>query len=383
MSSSPAEIRAPKKDNVAMSVCKGIAIILMVAGHAEGPELLTNFIYTFHMPLFFIAAGYFFSEKYLADPWSFVRKRFGGLYVPFVKWSVIYLLLHNVWHAFGILNETYGNWTGGVTHPYSLHEALSRLLKIVFTMSGYDEFMAGAFWFFRGLLVAGIAYLVLYKIIEGKTRLGPVGIVVTIMIVAVGFNAFRFANGLSIPGIPNGGLRETWGMFFFAAGVLFRRYEHLFARRWWLLLLSFLAILWSGKMHFCGMNNSGHFKNLLTLPLTGAVGFLMTFWAAGYISAAGGWLSRMLAYIGNNTLDILLLHIPAFKIVSLWKIHYYDLDFLQIGSHMVIHENNTDFFWVMYTIAGVAIPLALMAVWRRYATLPKSVGRLVSGRSTA
>lgn len=42
-----------------ISICKGIAIILMVVGHVEAPELLTNFIYTFHMPLFFIAAGYF------------------------------------------------------------------------------------------------------------------------------------------------------------------------------------------------------------------------------------------------------------------------------------------------------------------------------------
>ena len=51
-------IMARKRDTV-LSVSKGIAIILMVAGHAEAPELVTNFIYTFHMPLFFMAAGYF------------------------------------------------------------------------------------------------------------------------------------------------------------------------------------------------------------------------------------------------------------------------------------------------------------------------------------
>lgn len=349
-----------------MSVCKGIAIILMVIGHAEAPELLTNFIYTFHMPLFFIAAGYFFSEKYLADPWSFVRRRFAGLYIPFVKWSIVYLVLHNFWHALGILNETYGNWTGGVTHPYSWHEAMNRLLKIFFTMSGYDEFMAGAFWFFRGLLVAGIAYLVIHKLLEGRfTRLSGTGIVLAIMGMALAFNAFRFANGLSIPGIPNGGLRETWGLFFFASGVLFRRYEHLFLRHWGLLLLSFIFILWSGKMHFCGMNNSGQLKNLLTLPFTGTIGFLMVYWVSNYIALLGGPLMRWLAYIGNNTLYILLWHIPAYKLVSLWKIHYYDLDPAQIGCHMVIHEHNSDFFWIMYSIAGVAVPLAVIALYRR------------------
>ena len=29
-------------------------------------------------------------------------------------------------------------------------------------MGGYDEFLAGAFWFFRGLLVASIAFVALY-----------------------------------------------------------------------------------------------------------------------------------------------------------------------------------------------------------------------------
>lgn len=62
---------ARKRDTV-LSVSKGIAIILMVAGHAEAPELVTNFIYTFHMPLFFMAAGYFLSRRYLDDPWSFI-----------------------------------------------------------------------------------------------------------------------------------------------------------------------------------------------------------------------------------------------------------------------------------------------------------------------
>ena len=51
--------------NTVIAIAKGIAIILMVIGHADAPGLLTNFIYTFHMPLFFMAAGYFFNYKYL------------------------------------------------------------------------------------------------------------------------------------------------------------------------------------------------------------------------------------------------------------------------------------------------------------------------------
>lgn len=74
-------------------------------------------------------------------------KRFKGLYVPFVKWSIFFLLIHNLLFKIGILNEVYGNWTGGTTHPYSIHQFWQRLTNIVFSMGGYDEFLAGAFWF--------------------------------------------------------------------------------------------------------------------------------------------------------------------------------------------------------------------------------------------
>ena len=93
----------PTKRNTIIAIAKGIAIILVVAGHAEGPEWLTNFIYEFHMPLFFMAAGFFFNRKYLSDPWPFIARRFKGLYLPFLKWSVLFLLLHNVWFHIGVL----------------------------------------------------------------------------------------------------------------------------------------------------------------------------------------------------------------------------------------------------------------------------------------
>ncbi len=49
-----------EKRNNAIDIAKGFGIILMVIGHAEMPGILNRSIYLFHMPLFFIAAGYFF-----------------------------------------------------------------------------------------------------------------------------------------------------------------------------------------------------------------------------------------------------------------------------------------------------------------------------------
>ena len=152
--------------NNAISIAKGFAIIFVVMAHADMPGMLNRAIYLFHMPLFFITAGYFFKHETVENPWPFIVKRFKGLYVPFVKWSIFFLLIHNLLFKIGILNEVYGNWTGGTTHPYSIHQFWQRLTNIVFSMGGYDEFLAGAFWFFRGLLVASIAFVVLYYMLN-------------------------------------------------------------------------------------------------------------------------------------------------------------------------------------------------------------------------
>lgn len=110
------------KRNTVISICKAIGIILMVITHSECPSALCTFAYEFHMPLFFITAGYFFSVKYLSDEATFVKKRIKGLYLPFVKWAVFFLIIHNWMFDLGILNEKYGNPGGGVTHPYSWHQ---------------------------------------------------------------------------------------------------------------------------------------------------------------------------------------------------------------------------------------------------------------------
>ena len=354
-----------KRDD-SISIAKAFAIILMVIGHTEYPGLLTSCLYTFHMPLFFITAGYFFSRRQASEPWDFCRRRFKGLYLPMVKWSLIWLLLHNVFHHFGILNETFGNWEGGVTHPYTLKQMVSRTVMILTSMAGYDEFMAGAFWFFRGLLVASIVYLIAFRLID--TRAGVKSewrIAVIICLGAVAFTGAHIYFGFKVTVIPNGAWRETWGLFFFGIGVIYRSATSGLSRRWWVALPCLLLICLAGYLHWSGMNNSGRYRDLLTLPLTGVAGFVAVHYASRIIAARDNILKRLLVFIGENTLYILVLHIISFKAVSALKIAYYGLDWRQIGCHMVVHDHHDDWFWVLYSVAGVALPLIAVTLWRR------------------
>lgn len=356
-----------KRDNTNLSICKGLAIILMCAGHTEGPSLLMTFIYLFHMPLFFIAAGYFFDKKYLADPWTFCKKRFKGLYVPFVKWSVFFLVFHNLFFKIGLLNEQYGNWEGGVTHPYNWHQFWQRLVHIVFSMGGYDEFLAGAFWFFRALLVSSIVFLVLYLLLYNRHKwLNHNTVPLVIAVLALGFAWFKVGNRLNIVTIVQGGIRECWGVMFFAMGVIYRRHEKRIPEHWALTLL-YLGLLAGGAaLGLQGMALKVQLKTIATLPVTGAIGFLMVHSIATWLDRHEGVVRRFLVYCGENTLYIFVFHIISFKIVSALKIWWYGLDWGQIGCHMVVHEHSTsDFFWLLYTIVGTAVPLLGITLYRR------------------
>lgn len=353
--------------NTVISIAKGLAIILMVIAHAEAPGWLCRFIFEFHMPLFFITAGYFFSLKYLNDEATFVKKRVKGLYIPFVKWSVFFLLIHNLMFKIDILNEMYGNEMGGVTHPYSWHQMQQNLWTIFTSMAGYDAFLCGAFWFFRGLFVASILYLIIYKVLDStvssvRYKKAIPYLICVIMLLLCGWKTYE---GLRVLTLIQGGYRDMMGCFFFGCGFIFRQYaksyqsaiKRYYAIFWTTIVFGVVVYLFSHYLT-ANMNWRSTYTQFLSLPVPAILGFLMMYNISMLLDKKDNWLKRFLVYTGDHTLNIFIFHIVAYKVVSLIKIWYYSLDIRQIGCHMVIHHNSQhDAFWVLYTIAGVGLPL--------------------------
>ena len=84
--------------------------MLMVLGHAcsdniPGMPLLMPFIVMFHMPIFFIASGYCFKEKYLSSLGKYLYNKVKGIWWPYVKWGLLFLLLHNVFFNLHLYND--------------------------------------------------------------------------------------------------------------------------------------------------------------------------------------------------------------------------------------------------------------------------------------
>lgn len=70
---------------------KAIGILLMVAGHSSLPKYLSDWIYSFHMPLFFILSGY--CSSWISEFISFFKRRTFSIMSYFFIYSLINFLI--------------------------------------------------------------------------------------------------------------------------------------------------------------------------------------------------------------------------------------------------------------------------------------------------
>lgn len=82
------KMKLENKRNNFMDFLKGIGIFLVILGHHE--NWITGWIYSFHMPLFFMLAGVFHKneEKYF----NFFRKKVKSLLLPYFFFAIILFL---------------------------------------------------------------------------------------------------------------------------------------------------------------------------------------------------------------------------------------------------------------------------------------------------
>lgn len=76
-----------------LDVLKGIGIVLVAIGHIYSNRTVFNWLYSFHMPLFFLAAGWVYKEKsVLID----IKRRIQTIVVPYFSFGLLVLLYWQV-----------------------------------------------------------------------------------------------------------------------------------------------------------------------------------------------------------------------------------------------------------------------------------------------
>ena len=76
-----------------LDVLKGIGIVLVTIGHIYSNRTVFNWLYSFHMPLFFLAAGWVYKEKpVLTD----IKRRIQTIVVPYFSFGLLVLIYWQV-----------------------------------------------------------------------------------------------------------------------------------------------------------------------------------------------------------------------------------------------------------------------------------------------
>ena len=123
---------------VFVDILKGIAILLIVYGHIIPGTIpfLTEYVSTFHIPLFFFVSGLLYDEsKYKESFKRFVTKRVKGLLLPFVIFGAIvtigYVFVAVDYNSF-LKNLLINGWGGGsfMVCPSSFHSRTALLATL-------------------------------------------------------------------------------------------------------------------------------------------------------------------------------------------------------------------------------------------------------------
>lgn len=333
-----------------ISIAKAIGIILMVIGHSGSPSMINRFLYMFHMPLFFICSGYFFKE--ISDTTSFslfFHKRIKGLYLPYLKWSLLFLVLHNLFFRVNIYNSLSNSYY------YSTSDFLNQLVKNIF-MTDF-ELLLRPFWFIKILLFTSILIAML-SLLRVKVSLKPRNELQLIFMFLCTIVCKQ--TNLHLPIIGDCSVL-TFSAVYFYSGIVFRKNEHKIPETFWLTVIAFLATI-IGSHYFIGEIDMRYTTkyNLIPYYFLSIIGIIMTFNVSKWINNIS--FNKYLYYIGNHTMPILALNLLALKIVNLLKIWTYDMPINTLSSYTIIYEHN-HFFWIVYTIIGVLIPLLCNSIY--------------------
>lgn len=373
------------------TILKAIAIILVVIAHSAAPAYLSNFAYMVGVPAFFVLSGYFFKLDNLDNTSDFVIRRTKTLYLPFIKWGVFFLILHNLFFEVGFLSESYGNAQGGVTHPYNWTQAAQHLWSMVFNMSGYDPFMAGAFWFFRALFLANIAFIFLFKATRqlGKFKTSTLQ-VVSVIVLAFLLALWQASMGLHITGVAQGGYRELMGIVLLGIGFLLRRADETPDSSIWhnpIIMLAASSVVLMILTFVYPISMAAKPGSVLSVPILTIAGTAAFIWLRGlseFILQLPDKYTQWLQFTGENSLYIFVFHLLAFKVASMIKVGVYQLDWAMVGGHPVVQQELGDGFWLLYIFVGVVLPILPVWIWRKItnqrkfdATNPKDWLRLI------
>lgn len=333
-----------------ITIAKAIAIILMVICHAGLPHRGEGIVSMFHMPLFFFVSGYCFKDKYLTDMRRFSINKVKGLYLPFIKWSLLFLVLHNVFFHLNIYNDVYG-FKGEVSQLYGYKDVVKNVAKIVLAMNETEQLLGG-YWFLKELFLGSFLALGCFKLFRNTLYGG-----VLLFIIAILMSWFD----VEMPAVHIAS-RTFLAGFFIVMGRAYKQ-MNVDADKWVIMFLAFIVVA-IGSV-WCGTSMLSYSTiQILPYSICAVLGTVMVLNLSHRLSLHKNVVKRMLMFVGDHTLEVLTWHFLSFKFVSLLIIWIHALPIEQLAYFPTIKEFSGK-YWLLYSLVGIGIPMGGLYIRKR------------------
>lgn len=321
-----------------IDIAKCIGIILVVLGHTE--FIGKNFIYQFHLPLFFFLSGFVFSEKLLEKPMEFLKKRIKSLYINFILFEAVFLLFHNFFVDIGFYNEL-----SNVTLKYSFNTYITNFLKLM--TLGFGEQLAGPLWFLISLLEINIIFFIILKFLK-KVKLDRIQYCLAILIPLFFIGCYT--------DLPRMLSRSLIGLLFYGLGFFYKKYEEKIKFNIYYFIFSLLVVGICSGINFVDIS-----KLMITYKTLLIISGICGTYSVIYISKKLNILNnKFILYCGQNTMYVLALHCIVFKLVMIIEIFIYGENYTYLGLFPVYQYN---YVWsLIFTVFGTIVPLIIKRI---------------------
>ena len=345
----------------------------MVFRHAMAPY--SDFVLLFHMAIFFIASGYLYNDKSAKDlksVWKYTLKKIRGLYVPYISFRIVFTFLRNVFINLNIYtdNPEFLNAEGLVpayvtlTSKYTFVQMLKESAKAL-VFKGEGQQMGGALWFFQTLLLVLIGYNIAQFIAEKISRKHAFLLqsIVAVLLLMMGYYCH-------LAGRSFWGLNRVFSVYILIhLGVVFRKYDlkRFFVKYWKCniaVVVSFLILLAGyGRGYISLVSND--IENPIFLIMMSCAGWVLLFSISKMLADCKFIFNKQIAYLSMHSVSIIGLHFLSFKLVNYIVVLVNGMELYMVAGFPV--NIQTGAWWILYTIAGLCIPLLLRvpAVWCR------------------
>lgn len=331
---------------------KGLAIILMVIGHATlegGPfaRWLHGFIYTFHMPFFLIISGFLYNENKGKNASTYVKRKFNSLWLKFVLYNCIFIILNNFFWKIHLINADYP-YFNTFWYEYSFLDIVKKLFRTFFTLCGPEE-MALALWYLKDLFVVSIAFMLLNKI----TAFNRSRYLIPIIALLIGVLCPR----IGIPLIGADVKRLFCELILYSMGFYLKD-SQLKLNLPVTMVLLILSVISPFIFEFVELRWIDGILPTLRFLLFGILGFLWYIWFTRNIYQKGNALFRKIVVTVNSyAVPIIALHVFSFKLAT-YVVRG------GVSSYNITPQTDSDILWIVYSIVGIVLPIILVNIVR-------------------